>query len=81
MSVERKVVSVIGICDDSVIVKDSDSVIYDIKTELFDLAVGDSVVIEYTGVISDSSIVGITPVSSDEENFIPRSDSGIFIKF
>lgn len=77
----EKTVSVVGVSSEYVTVMDSSNVIYEIKNDFGELFVGDKVVVEYTGIISDDSIIDIIPVSNDEENIIRRSNDGIFSKF
>lgn len=78
--------TVVSVQDNFLTVRDSDNNVYTFNASDINVNVGEEVVIEYTGLLDDSqkvqnsSLVGITPVSSDEEN-TSRSNSGIFSKF
>lgn len=78
--------TVVSVQDNFLTVRDSDNNVYTFNASDINVNVGEEVVIEYTGLLDDSqkvqnsSLVGITPVSSDEEN-TSRFNSGIFSKF
>lgn len=80
---------VINIGESTLTVQDDKDVIYTFNSNSNDVNVGEVVVIEYTGLLDKStsvqknSLVGILPVSNDEEEYFNRSRSngGIFEQF
>lgn len=78
---------VINVQSDRLTVKDEKDVIYTFSSTDNNIEVGTEVVIEYTGLLNKSkelqsgSLVGITPVSSDEENTRIRRNGGMFSDF
>lgn len=82
LSTDKISVTVIGLSDNKLTVLDEESSIYTFESTDNSVNVGENVVIEYTGVLEEnSSIVSITPVSSDEDLLNSRSNSGIFSQF
>ena len=77
---------VVSVQDNSLTVRDSDNNLYTFDVSNINVNAGEEVVIEYMGLfdktkkVQDGSLIGIIPVSSDEEN-ISKSNRGIFSKF
>ena len=68
-------------------VQDEKSIIYTFSVEKSNYKAGESLIIEYTGLLDKNTelqknnLINISPVSQDEEDINPRTTNGIFSNF
>lgn len=77
-------VSVMSVGKDTLTVRDDKDIVYTFQAQQNDVEVGEIVVIEYTGLLDKSTevqkgmIIGIVPISNDEDYIIQSRSGGIF---
>ena len=80
-------VSVMSVGKDTLTVRDDKDIVYTFQAQQNDVEVGEIVVIEYTGLLDKSTevqkgmIIGIVPISNDEDYIIQSRSGGIFDQF
>ena len=87
LSTNKLNATVINTTANKLTVQDENNIIYTFNLEENNYKAGDSLIIEYTGLLDkntqnqNNNLINITPVSQDEDFIITNTSEGIFSKF